>query len=675
MAVSQSLTLTESNVSTSANTSKVRILWQSTQTGESWNGYTRTAKYYVSINGGAETEYMVSYTLPQNSTATIVDTTITVTHKPDGSGSVTVRTWMDTSISVGVVTQSKSLNLTTIARASTLDALSCNTAYFTGTMTYKYTPKSSSFYNRCNVALNLDGTYTSVKTINLGQKAASQQTAAVTLSESELSIIYNKLPSAKKGTLRFTFRTYSDSEYSTQIGDAGDKEIILYIPNIDETKPTATMTLTPVSSLPSPFNTLYIKGMSKVDANFTNAEGKYGATIKSYSMSVGGKSYGSPYTSGYLSTSGSLTVTGKITDSRGFSRTYTQTITVLAYSDPKILPVSGESAIVAARCDSSGNLSDSGKYLKIKARRSYSTVTASGVQKNFCSIRYRYKAEGGSYSSWTTILATTASSDSVTTGALLGNLDVKTSYIVQVQAVDTMGKTGTATISIPTERIYCHKAGSINSLGFGEYVEEENLVSIAGDIGVRAKGGFVPLEIPEYTDFNTLTKPNYYYARYTYVPGYVNCPISVQTTFSLEVIAMGKDGQLLQRITRCAAEATTYERQYYSSEWHEWECVNPPMVVGVEYRTTERYMGKPVYTKLIYCETLPNATNKTFEHGATAKQVIRCVGQMSDGNSLPFHFNTSNWVEIYAGPQYVVILASNDKSKMNAYAQIWYIKD
>ena len=660
------------NTSTNKSTVTAALYYKRNNTGYTTYG---TGTFSVTING-TKTSATKTVTITESAWVKVVEGTVTVSHGSDGSKSITISA--SGSISGTTLTStsvSGTATLDTIPRATSIDSLSCATKYFNGKLTYKYTPQSSSFYNRCNISLNLDGTYIAVKSINLGKQSASQKTATVTLSESELSIIYNKLPNATKGILRFTFRTCLDSGYTSQIGNAPYKEVTLYIPDIDATKPTATMTLSPVSSLSSPFNTLYIKGMSKVDANFTNAEGKYGSTIKSYSMSVGGKSYGSPYTSGYLSTSGNLTVTGKITDSRGFSRTYTQTITVLDYSDPKILPVSGESAIVAARCDSSGNLSDSGKYLKIKARRSYNKVMSGGVQNNSCSIRYRYKAEGGSYSSWTTILATTASSDSVTTGALLGNLDVKTSYLVQVQAIDTMGKTGTATISIPTERIYCHKAGSINSLGFGEYVEEENTISIAGDIGVRAKGGFVPLEIPEYTDFNTLTKPNYYYARYTYVPQYVNCPISVQTTFSLEVIAMGKDGQLLQRITRCAAEATTYERQYYSSEWHEWECVNPPMAVGVEYRTTERYMGKPVYTKLIYCETLPNATNKTYEHGSTAKQVIRCVGQMSDGNSLPFHFNTSNWVEIYAGPQYVVILASNDKSKMNAYAQIWYIKD
>jgi hypothetical protein len=64
-----------------------------------------------------------------------------------------------------------------------------------------------------------------------------------------------------------------------------------------------------------------------------------------------------------------------------------------------------------------------------------------------------------------------------------------------------------------------------------------------------------------------------------------------------------------------------------------------------------------------------------FAHGATVKQVIRCVGQMSDGNSIPFHFNATNWVEIYGGPEYVVILAGNDKTNRSAYAQLWYVKD
>lgn len=33
--------------------------------------------------------------------------------------------------------------------------------------------------------------------------------------------------------------------------------------------------------------------------------------------------------------------------------------------------------------------------------------------------------------------------------------------------------------------------------------------------------------------------------------------------------------------------------------WNAWEWVNPPMTLGTEYRTTERYMGRSVYKKLV----------------------------------------------------------------------------
>lgn len=114
MAVTQSLAVDQIGQSIEGNYSTVRIRWTSTQTGSSRNGFTRTAYYYISINGGAEQEYTVSYTLPANTTQVILDTTITVPHNADGTGTVAVRTWMDTDISAGVVRTNKTVNLSTI---------------------------------------------------------------------------------------------------------------------------------------------------------------------------------------------------------------------------------------------------------------------------------------------------------------------------------------------------------------------------------------------------------------------------------------------------------------------------------------------------------------------------------------------------------------------------------
>ena len=416
----------------------------------------------------------------------------TVAHDDDGSASTAIYWKWGVNSPWGKIQNisgSFTITLPTIPRASTMDSLSCATSYFTGKLTYKYTPKSASYYNRCTIYLNLSGTYTTVKTINIGKKSATQQTGTVTLSASELETVYNGLPSATKGTLRFTLRTYSDSGYSKQIGDAGYKEVTLSIPNDSTTQASVSMSLAPVSSLSSQFSGLYIQGKTKVKATLS-ATGKYKADIKSYSMKVNSTTYDSDdsYTSGYLSKYGSITVYGYAKDSRGYTGNTSKAITVIAYSNPKILPVSGESDVIAARCDANGKLSDSGTYLMIKAKRSYSPVKSNNVQKNFCQIRYRYKLKSAeSYSAWTTILAKNSlDSDEVVTDALLGGtLNAMSSYLVQVQVVDDIGGSASTTISVPTDKVYCHRNGAKNSLGLGKYAEGSNLLDCAWDAHFR----------------------------------------------------------------------------------------------------------------------------------------------------------------------------------------------
>lgn len=47
--------------------------------------------------------------------------------------------------------------------------------------------------------------------------------------------------------------------------------------------------------------------------------------------------------------------------------------------------------------------------------------------------------------------------------------------------------------------------------------------------------------------------------------------------------------------------------------WGEWEWVNPPMNIGVIYRTTERYNGKPVYACAVHAGYL-SAGDNSIEH-------------------------------------------------------------
>lgn len=70
------------------------------------------------------------------------------------------------------------------------------------------------------------------------------------------------------------------------------------------------------------------------------------------------------------------------------------------------------------------------------------------------------------------------------------------------------------------------------------------------------------------------------------------------------------------------------KREKRAGTWTPWEWVNPPLALGVEYRTTERYLGKPVYCKLVNCGEI--AGDKTVAHGISS--MSRCI--FAQGNYL-----------------------------------------
>ena len=68
--------------------------------------------------------------------------------------------------------------------------------------------------------------------------------------------------------------------------------------------------------------------------------------------------------------------------------------------------------------------------------------------------------------------------------------------------------------------------------------------------------------------------------------------------------------------------------------WRPVEWINPPMELGVEYRTTERYLGKPVYTQIVQFDNL--STNQAFAPGG---EIFRAIGEYqypdSSGKYIP----------------------------------------
>ena len=65
----------------------------------------------------------------------------------------------------------------------------------------------------------------------------------------------------------------------------------------------------------------------------------------------------------------------------------------------------------------------------------------------------------------------------------------------------------------------------------------------------------------------------------------------------------------------------------------EW--INPPMDLGVEYRTTERYLGKPVYASLHKMGACASGTMISSNAGLASINQIISVSGWADGISLP----------------------------------------
>lgn len=72
--------------------------------------------------------------------------------------------------------------------------------------------------------------------------------------------------------------------------------------------------------------------------------------------------------------------------------------------------------------------------------------------------------------------------------------------------------------------------------------------------------------------------------------------------------------------------------------WGDWEHTNPPMELGVEYRTTERYLGKPVYYKIVDCGQIAN--NKQVEHGIV--NMRDCISFQGLRGSMPMPSISNN---------------------------------
>ncbi len=115
------------------------------------------------------------------------------------------------------------------------------------------------------------------------------------------------------------------------------------------------------------------------------------------------------------------------------------------------------------------------------------------------------------------------------------------------------------------------------------------------------------------------------------------------------------------------------QRVKNSGVWHEWEYVNPPMVIGVEYRTTERYNGNVVYAKCVDCEELPVSGQKLVDYtDVSTASVVHMYGRAErDGTAISLPYIT---VDLSAYGRQISINTNDLSAGWHGYVCVWYTK-
>lgn len=133
---------------------------------------------------------------------------------------------------------------------------------------------------------------------------------------------------------------------------------------------------------------------------------------------------------------------------------------------------------------------------------------------------------------------------------------------------------------------------------------------------------------------------------------------------------LGKLAESVKKLENYAVESDTYAGCYFRMVREEVEWLNPPMMIGTEYRTTERYNGKAVYIKNVAVGLLPNATTKILDgvvtDGCTGFTGVCCQRVYSGLSIIPSYDGTYGWL---------IITSNSDLSGYSEVATIKYTKE
>ncbi len=413
----------QNSQSVTNNTSNVTVSVTFWRTNEGYTTY-GTGTVYCRIDG---TLYSASVTSSDRITSagiTLFTKTLDVAHDADGTKTLTVSAWISHS-QFSSSEQSYSQILTRIPRASTITAPTSITLGQSANITL--TTASSLFRHKMYYS------FVGLTKQTAGLSKSTDIIASLTFTPPVS--LGDQIPNDTSGVCILTCETYNGT---TLIGTT-TKNITLVVPSDSKPTVSAVALSEATSGLAAKFGA-YVQNKSTLACTIT-ASGKYGATIKSYKTLIDGTYYtGQTFTTTIpISASGTIAIATTVTDSRGYSTTFSQNITVLEYAPPKI------NSLSAWRIDTSGNNSNEGTRIAMAMNFAISSVSG----KNDRTYKFQYRKSTDA--DFTTFASGTASTSYNDTQKFTSapEISIDYAYVVRLEIEDYF-QTVVYDVQIPT---------------------------------------------------------------------------------------------------------------------------------------------------------------------------------------------------------------------------------
>ena len=509
-----------------------------------------------------------------------ISDTIEVEHDDDGSKTISVS--MSTAIYNGASsakTYSGNWELDTIPRKATLTSVPTQFSV-SALPTIKYSnPMLNSVYKiEACIGSASGGWYSWTPYRELSKTGASHL-----FTQADVALLNEKVSSSNKELkVKFYLRTTLVSGGSPSF-DFLDSTFLME--ENDATKPKVTMALEVINppTFPTSLSRAYVQGKSSVKATITGT-GKYGATISKYSLNVGGvtkTSTSNVITSDVITSSGdNVSVKGSAIDSREFPGEASQTISVLAYSKPLVIPLGSENSILCYRSDGNGKRVGNSSSVWIKAKRTYNSI--GGNIK--CALQWRRRLTKEAWNDnthkWADLIASTTTTTDEYNALVSGEFLLNESYAIQIRAIDDLKEYDRKDFEIPTQDVALHLGKGGKNVTIGEYCDYSEEYTFRSAWKAIFDKGIKWLDLYNGKDFNDLYDITGYYAGES-SPGTVGClNYPSNNTGMLEVISTMYINETTKKPWGFAYQTyrdytgAIYTRSYYSSVgWTAWKTI------------------------------------------------------------------------------------------------------